>query len=72
VSAQDLQQFRHGGSMSTLWYRGSDKKYHHFAHFVKFSTLYRVPRQELDISDEFPLKSEDAVSVGDSPSWWGE
>lgn len=69
VSAHDVAQFRGGGSMSTLWYRGSDEKYHYFAHYVKVSTFYRVPRSELQIPGEFPYKSRDPVFIGDSPIW---
>jgi hypothetical protein len=55
--------------MSTLWYRGSDKKYHYFAHYVKVSTLYKVRREELHVPDEFPYRSRDPVFVGDKPYW---
>jgi hypothetical protein len=69
VSPHYLAQFRGGGSISTLWYRGSDREYHYFAHYVKVSTLYRVHRSELHIPDEFPYKSKDPVFVGDAPYW---
>jgi hypothetical protein len=69
VSPSYLAQYCGGGSMSTLWYRGSDQKYHYFAHYVKVSTLYRVPRSELQLPDEFPYKSKDWVFIGASPIW---
>ncbi len=55
--------------MSTLWYLGSDKKYHYFAHYVKVSTRYRVRREELHFPNEFPYKSQKSVFVGTSPVW---
>jgi hypothetical protein len=69
VSAHEVAQFRGGGSMSTLWYRGSDERYHYFAHYVKVSTFYRVRRSELQMPSEFPYKSRDPVFIGDSPIW---
>ena len=64
VSPQYLDQFRHGGSLSTLWYKGSDEKYHYFAHYVKVSTYYRVRREDLQVTDEFPYNSKKSVFVG--------
>lgn len=69
VSAQEVAKFRGNGSLSTLWYQGSDKRYHHFVHYVKVSTLYRVRRQELQIPGEFPYQSRAPVFIGDSPIW---
>lgn len=69
VSPSYLAQYRGGGSMSTLWYRGSDAEYHYFAHYMKVSSLYRVPREELQVPGEFPYKSRKSVSVGDAPYW---
>jgi hypothetical protein len=58
-----LGQFTSGGSMSTLWHRGSDSRYHYFSHFVKVSTNYRVKRFELMLEPdkEFPFGSKDPV-----------
>ena len=71
VSASYVAQFQGGGSMSTLWYHGSDDQYHYFSHYVMFSTKYRVRRSELKIPDEFPNRSKEPVSVGDAPYWRG-
>ena len=58
-----LGLFTSGGSLSTLWYRGSDSRYHYFSHLVKVSTNYRVKRSELMLEpdDEFSLGSKDPV-----------
>ena len=58
-----LGNFTSGGSMSTLWYRGSDHRYHYFSHLFKVSTNYRVKRPELMIqpSDEFSFGSKEPV-----------
>jgi hypothetical protein len=69
VSAQHVAQFRGSGSISTLWYLGSDERHHYFAHYVKVSTFYRVKRAELQIPGEFPYKSQDSVFIGNSPIW---
>ncbi|WP_200271878.1 hypothetical protein [Luteolibacter pohnpeiensis] len=63
VQPAHLGQFTSGGSLSTLWYRGSDAHYHYFSHLVKVSTNYRVKRSELtlDSDNEFPLGSKDPV-----------
>ena len=69
VSPAYVKKFCGGGSLNTLWYRGSDQEYHYFAHFAKASTHYRVPRSELQMPDEFPFKSKDPVFIGLSPIW---
>lgn len=69
VSAQEIARFRGGDSLSTLWYLGSDDEYHHFAHFVKLSTRYRVARSELQLPNEFAYKSKNPVHVDNSPKW---
>lgn len=69
VSSSEVAQFHGGGSLSTLWYLGSDKKYHYFEHYVKVGTRYRVRRDELQVPDEFPYKTKDAVFIGDAPFW---
>ena len=50
--------------MSTLWYLGSDSRYHHFSHLFKTTTRYRVKREDLEWPGEFPLGSEESVLVG--------
>lgn len=69
VSARHVARFRGTGSISTLWYRGSDKNYHYFAHYVKVSTFYRVPRSGIRLPDEFPYQSRQPVFVGHLPIW---
>jgi hypothetical protein len=69
VSPQYLAQYRNGGSLSTIWYLGSDHTYHYFSHYVKVSTTYRVRRSELSIPDEFPRGSKEPVFVSDAPYW---
>jgi hypothetical protein len=63
VQPSYLGQFTSGGSLSTLWYRGSDSRYHYFSHLVKVTTNYRVRRSELKIEadDEFPFGSKTPV-----------
>lgn len=64
VAPAELDQFTGGGSMSTLWYLGSDARYHHFSHLFKTTTRYRVKREDLDWQPEFPLDTEKSVLVG--------
>jgi len=47
--------------MSTLWYRGSDARYHHFSHLYLVSTKYRIKRSNLTWPREFPLDARDPV-----------
>ena len=42
VTAESLSRFEGGGSMSTLWYYGSDGEFHYFRHLWKLSTPYRI------------------------------
>lgn len=72
VAPMELNQFTGGGSMSTLWYLGSDRRHHHFSHLFKTTTRYRVKREELDWQPEFPLHSEESVLVGPGvkPAAW--
>ena len=69
VSPSYIAQYRGGGSLSTLWYQGSDAGWHYFAHYAKVSTNYRVARKELSFPTEFPYKTRKPVSVGDDPIW---
>ena len=65
VQPGDLRQFISGGSLSTLWYRGSDTRYHYFSHMVKVSTNYRVKRSDLKLSDddEFQIGTKESALV---------
>ena len=65
VEPSHLRQFTSGGSLSTLWYRGSDRHYHYFSHLVKVSTNYRVKRSDLTLNeaDEFQLGTRDSALV---------
>ena len=60
VKPSHLSQYTSGGSLSTLWYRGSDSNFHYFSHLVKVSTNYRVRRSDLLLSneDEFEIGSK--------------
>jgi len=56
-----LQQYSRGGSMSTLWYEGSDAHYHYFRHLFKVSSAYRIRRSDLQWPEEFPKGSRKPV-----------
>ena len=58
VSPEYLAGYEGGGSLSTLWYQGSDDRYHHFRHLNKQSTPYRIRRSDMPWPGEFPLGSE--------------
>lgn len=60
VEPSHLSQFISGGSLSTLWYRGSDSRYHYFSHLWKVTTNYRVKRSALILNkeDEFEFKTK--------------
>ena len=53
IEYEELRK-KDSGSLSTVWYQGSDESYHHFVHFIKTSTKYRVKREEIEINNEFP------------------
>lgn len=57
VSVEYLSRYEGGGSLSALWYKGSDEQYHYFAHYVKVSTKYRIPREDLVWENEFKINS---------------
>ena len=48
VTAERLSRYEGGGSLSTLWYYGSDGQYHYFRHLWKSSTPYRVRQDEFE------------------------
>jgi hypothetical protein len=54
VSPSHLARYSNGGSISTVWYCGSDRHYHHFRHLFKTSTRYRVRRTDMAWPKEFP------------------
>ncbi len=58
VSPDYLAQFEGGGSLSTVWYLGSDDEYHYFVHYVKIATKYRINKKNLPWSNEHPLGQE--------------
>src|SRR4051794_21702777 len=64
VSPAYLASYRAGGSMSTLWYLGSDKRYHYFSHYVKTESRYRVPRDQLLVPGEFSYGKRKPLYVG--------
>ncbi|MGI9266920.1 MAG: hypothetical protein ACR2QY_05325 [Akkermansiaceae bacterium] len=61
VKPSHLSQFTSGGSLSTLWYRGSDSRYHYFSHLWKVTTNYRVKISDLILNkeDEFEFETKD-------------
>lgn len=61
-----LGNYTSGGSLSTLWYHGSDSRYHYFSHLFKVSTKYRVKREQLELSPsvEFPVGLEKSIHAG--------
>ena len=61
VEASHLSQFTSGGSLSTLWYLGTDSRYHYFSHLWKVTTHYRFKRSNLVLNkeDEFKFKTKD-------------
>ena len=55
-----------GGSLSTIWYYGSDADYHYFKHFIKISTPYRIKREDLNWPNEFTFsKNNKGVFAGE-------
>ncbi|MGB0370271.1 MAG: hypothetical protein ACPGN3_02910 [Opitutales bacterium] len=64
VSFEELDSYDgDGGSLSTVWYLGSDEKYHYFNHLAKISTKYKVYKEELMVPVEFPVGSQRSVYV---------
>jgi len=63
VEPEYLGGYTRGGSMSTLWYHGSDARYHYFSHLFKVTTNYRVERKKLhlDEKNEFAYGSKEPV-----------
>ena len=63
VSPDKVERLTGNGSMSTVWYLGSDRKHHYFSHLVKVTTDYRVRREEMILSDgdEFQLEQKKPV-----------
>ena len=65
VSVEYLSKYEGGGSLSTLWYRGSDNKYHYFTHYVKASTKYKVYGEDLKWDNEFRINSGNKQTLVD-------
>ena len=63
VSPEYLARYEGYGSLSTLWYRGSDDNYHYFAHFVKAKTHYKIRRERLVWENEYPLGSRQTYDL---------
>ena len=59
VTPEYLAQFEGCGSLSTLWYQGSDKDFHYFRHLNKTSTPYRIRRTDMPSSNEFELGKQE-------------
>lgn len=63
IEPNNLAQLQ-SGSLSTVWYDGSDNEFHYFTHFVKTKTKYKVRRDELNWPDEFPSSEGRSVFAG--------
>lgn len=63
VTPEYLSKYEGGGSISTIWYRGSDDKYHYFVHLVKIKTKYRIRKEDLTWEIDFPLKSRPSMLI---------
>ena len=61
IAYEELRKFD-SGSLSTVWYQGSDEEFHYFVHFIKTSTRYRVRKEEVEIVKEFP-KGSDSIHI---------
>ena len=61
IAYEELRKFDQG-SLSTVWYQGSDEEFHYFIHYIKTSTRYRVRKEEVEIQREFP-KGTDSVHL---------
>lgn len=63
VEYEELRSLQ-SGSLSTVWYRGSDEDFHYFQHYVKTSTKYRVKKEEVEIEEEFPRGTKKPIHLG--------
>lgn len=61
VRPEYLRQYARGGSLSTLWYEGSDARFHYFSHSFKARSRYRIRRDALHWHHEFPRGSRSPV-----------
>ena len=69
VSPAYLARFEGGGSLRTIWYRGSDERFHYFDVMHKTTTRYRIQKTELDWEREFPYGSRrEGILVGNELS----
>lgn len=57
VSPEKLDQYKTCGSLNTLWYMGSDQKYHYFSHLCKTRTEFKVKKSDLLWEHEVPYGS---------------
>ena len=58
--AQDLFDAHRTEKMNEMYYMGSDKRDHYLFHafLTMHKTVYRVPKSELSITNEFPLTKD--------------
>ena len=58
--AQDLFDAHRTEKMNEMYYMGSDRSNHFLFHsyLTMHKTLYRIPKSELSISNEFPLTED--------------
>lgn len=59
VTPNYLARYEGGGSLSTLWYQGSDNRFHHFRHLHKMSRPYRIRRGDMPWPNEFSVGSQE-------------
>lgn len=53
------------GSLSTVWYLGSDEAFHYFTHFIKIETRYKIPKEELNWPSEYSVALGKSEFAGD-------
>jgi len=62
VTPEYLAGFEGGGSLLTLWYEGSDDRYHYFNRLHKVTTRFRVLREDMNWENEFELGSRELTA----------
>lgn len=50
LNKEEIKKYETSGSLYTLWYEGSDDKYHYFSHLCKVKQRFKVKRDEISIS----------------------
>ena len=63
ISKTTLESMPIGGSLATIWYEGSDEKYHYLKHLFKMTKFYKIKKTTVSLGFEFPYKSQSAINV---------